>query len=342
MLVEALADDLPAGIPIAVYLLERLVRTFQRFKSVEVLSAEILPGKVIALKLSKPRNLAFKTGMFIYINVPAIAQFEWHPFSLTSPTNACHLNVHIKVCGDWTEALYNRVKRCSGVTSRCTNENEIVQQLSEVRSARTEVLPAVSCPGSPLVWQPSASPRLGRFIGEGSMTNALYDGMINKKFVALPESVTGKPVSPRVNNPTKQPIQGHRGGTIPSPRTPRQSSHPDMTDSLYKCAAENNAQRKDSFAVDLSHVPSSPRPPELEGGCSSLTLKIDGPFGAPVQGFKEHSVLLLVGAGIGVTPFAGILSDLVYRIRQSKSTGQPGSNVLIPGKLTDLESHDTT
>ncbi|XP_072951105.1 respiratory burst oxidase homolog protein A-like [Typha angustifolia] len=43
-------------------------------------------------------------------------------------------------------------------------------------------------------------------------------------------------------------------------------------------------------------------------------LLIDGPYGAPAQDYKNYDVLLLVGLGIGATPFISILKDLLNSI----------------------------
>ena len=59
-----------------------------------------------------------------------------------------------------------------------------------------------------------------------------------------------------------------------------------------------------------------------------MKLLLDGPFGAPAQGYRDYSVLLLVGAGIGVTPFASVLSDLVHRIGQMARGAKPVSSIL--------------
>lgn len=45
---------------------------------------------------------------------------------------------------------------------------------------------------------------------------------------------------------------------------------------------------------------------------------IDGPFGAPCQNYKDYSVVLLVGAGIGVTPFASVLNELLHTMNLYK------------------------
>ena len=42
-------------------------------------------------------------------------------------------------------------------------------------------------------------------------------------------------------------------------------------------------------------------------------VRIDGPYGAPAEGFSGCEVAVLIGAGIGVTPFASILKHIWYR-----------------------------
>jgi hypothetical protein len=41
---------------------------------------------------------------------------------------------------------------------------------------------------------------------------------------------------------------------------------------------------------------------------------IDGPFGSASEDFQKYEVAVLVGAGIGVTPFASILKSIWYRV----------------------------
>ena len=45
---------------------------------------------------------------------------------------------------------------------------------------------------------------------------------------------------------------------------------------------------------------------------------IDGPFGAPAQNYKKYDILLLIGLGIGATPFISILKDLLHNLKSSK------------------------
>ncbi|KAH6807101.1 Riboflavin synthase-like superfamily protein [Perilla frutescens var. frutescens] len=44
-------------------------------------------------------------------------------------------------------------------------------------------------------------------------------------------------------------------------------------------------------------------------------LLVDGPYGAPAQDYQNYDVLLLVGLGIGATPFISILKDLLNNTR---------------------------
>jgi dual oxidase len=46
-------------------------------------------------------------------------------------------------------------------------------------------------------------------------------------------------------------------------------------------------------------------------------LRIDGPFASGQQLWDSYGTLVLVGEGIGVTPFASIIKDFIYRLRAS-------------------------
>ncbi|KAG6354162.1 hypothetical protein INS49_004766 [Diaporthe citri] len=59
-----------------------------------------------------------------------------------------------------------------------------------------------------------------------------------------------------------------------------------------------------------------------ESGKAEIEIGINGPFGAPAQRFYDFSHTIVVGAGIGVTPFSGILADL--QARDDAAHGHPG------------------
>ncbi|KAK3356823.1 FAD-binding domain-containing protein [Lasiosphaeria hispida] len=52
---------------------------------------------------------------------------------------------------------------------------------------------------------------------------------------------------------------------------------------------------------------------DASGRGAKIEVGIHGPFGAPAQRFYDFSHTIIVGSGIGVTPFSGILADLQAR-----------------------------
>ncbi|GAA5939361.1 hypothetical protein JCM1841_006714 [Sporobolomyces salmonicolor] len=55
----------------------------------------------------------------------------------------------------------------------------------------------------------------------------------------------------------------------------------------------------------------------LAAGGMMPVLRVDGPFGAPAEDVFKAEVAVLVGTGIGVTPFASILKNIWYKQRQN-------------------------
>ena len=49
----------------------------------------------------------------------------------------------------------------------------------------------------------------------------------------------------------------------------------------------------------------------------SVQLYLDGPYGEGHQDWYRYEVAVLVGGGIGVTPFASILKDIRHKSRSS-------------------------
>ena len=49
-------------------------------------------------------------------------------------------------------------------------------------------------------------------------------------------------------------------------------------------------------------------------------VMVDGPFGSASEDFLNYETVLLVGAGIGVTPFASILKNIWYRMNNFNSS----------------------
>jgi len=53
------------------------------------------------------------------------------------------------------------------------------------------------------------------------------------------------------------------------------------------------------------------------------SVYIDGPYGAPAQDFTRYKVAILIGAGIGVTPFAAVIKNIQYIFKTWRTVDQP-------------------
>ena len=59
----------------------------------------------------------------------------------------------------------------------------------------------------------------------------------------------------------------------------------------------------------------------LRGTKSHAKIKLQGPFGGGNQDWYKFEVAVMIGAGIGITPYASILNDLVYGTSTNKFSG---------------------
>ncbi len=97
-------------VPFIIFLLEKIFRMAlsmsEKGKS-WVTTGVILPSRVVCLYIKRPPHFAFKPGDYIFINIPTIATFEWHPFTISSaPEQSEEISLHIRVVGHWTNKLY--------------------------------------------------------------------------------------------------------------------------------------------------------------------------------------------------------------------------------------------
>jgi hypothetical protein len=59
----------------------------------------------------------------------------------------------------------------------------------------------------------------------------------------------------------------------------------------------------------------------------AVVLQVAGPFGAPAQKVWQYEVVMVVGAGIGVTPFASILRSVQLRTQQRQALLRTGAKL---------------
>lgn len=95
------------GLMLTTELLVRVCRFFSSNGRTTVLKGVILPSKVIHLVLKRPPDFDYHPGDYIFLNIPCLARFEWHPFTISSaPENSDVIWLHIRTFGEWTNHLY--------------------------------------------------------------------------------------------------------------------------------------------------------------------------------------------------------------------------------------------
>lgn len=99
--------------PILLFLIDRKSRValYAKAGNVKILKVK-LDKKSVALKFTKPKTFIFHNpGMYLYLNVPELSTFEWHPFTITAAPGDDFLSVNIRTVGDWTTALYQLLEK---------------------------------------------------------------------------------------------------------------------------------------------------------------------------------------------------------------------------------------
>uniref|UniRef100_A0A3P9MCW9 NADPH oxidase, EF-hand calcium binding domain 5 n=1 Tax=Oryzias latipes TaxID=8090 RepID=A0A3P9MCW9_ORYLA len=109
-------------VPGLLFLLEKIVGiAVSRMGGLYIVEVNLLPSKVTHLVIKRPQFFHFKPGDYIYINIPVIAKYEWHPFTISSaPEQSDTLWLHVRSMGQWTNRLYEYFRQtdsmelCSG------------------------------------------------------------------------------------------------------------------------------------------------------------------------------------------------------------------------------------
>lgn len=96
-----------AALPIAGYVIERIIRTARTNRAIPVNALEPLTSGVTRLALQLPDGFKYRTGDYVFIKYPEVSKHEWHPFTVTTcPEETGRLSVHVRGLGNWTKRLY--------------------------------------------------------------------------------------------------------------------------------------------------------------------------------------------------------------------------------------------
>jgi Ca2+-binding EF-hand superfamily protein/predicted ferric reductase len=276
-----------------------LIEVIRRMKCVNrlrlgktyLLDAKTLPSNVTHLVIKRPKKFNFKAGDYVFLNIPSIAGFEWHPFTISSPPEEKeYIWLHVRAVGNWTKRLFNFIEHITTFkkTSRATasarkgmrkfisTQNRRVTQEKAIQKARREEELEAK--------QRKRKESLQRAI-EASKLDAWSrsksgDVMVQKNVLKLFDWRT------------------IRNGVAPELNVTMVESGPPASQLDPPPVKEKDK----STVVEVE-----------ESGVSSIQVYLDGPYGAPATDIFNTDHAVLIAAGIGVTPFACILQSIMNR-----------------------------
>ncbi|XP_049761768.1 NADPH oxidase 5 isoform X1 [Elephas maximus indicus] len=99
-------------VPGILFLLEKVIGlVVSRMAAVCIVEVNLLPSKVTHLIIKRPPLFHYRPGDYLYLNIPSIARYEWHPFTISSaPEQKDTIWLHIRSQGQWTNRLCESFK----------------------------------------------------------------------------------------------------------------------------------------------------------------------------------------------------------------------------------------
>ncbi|XP_072471291.1 NADPH oxidase 5 isoform X2 [Notamacropus eugenii] len=131
-------------VPGLLFFLEKVVGlVLSRMGTVCIVEVNLLSSKVTHLVISRPPFFHYKPGDYVYLNIPAIAKYEWHPFTISSaPEQEGTIWLHIRSQGQWTNRLYEYFKASGPI---CSGSKRLTQSLKLRRSQKkSQVFPSLN------------------------------------------------------------------------------------------------------------------------------------------------------------------------------------------------------
>ncbi|XP_063268977.1 NADPH oxidase 5 [Prinia subflava] len=349
-------------IPGSLFVLEKVLGwAWRRAGDLHILEAKLLPSKVTHLVIQRPKSFRFQPGDYVYLNVPAIAAYEWHPFSISSaPEQPETLWLHIRALGQWTNKLYEYFQQLESRgpepnppgKSRGGRRSRHWEQVglwdwdqrdgaagsgvdptgSSQFAARESLGMGIPClSGLEGPWNGNLCPVEWEFVSHGIEIYVLQNGILcpmEWEFVSLQ----------RVTQSWQRDTKSHAGSVAlgrdraveltafraSGAALPGEDPEQGWLELRVRSGGKTPKSREFGECLEWGMVsaPLSPQgsaPGETQRSCS-VKCFLDGPYGTPSRRIftSEHAVL--IGAGIGITPFASILQSIMFRYRRRRQS----------------------
>ncbi|KXH60067.1 FAD-binding domain-containing protein [Colletotrichum nymphaeae SA-01] len=108
------------AVPTLLILVERVVRVGTGFHRIRA-TLTVLDGETVEVAATIPseRMWKYRAGQYVFLQVPAISAFQWHPFTV-SICKGREFRLHIKTDGNWTKRLRDLGGKGEGAADAAT------------------------------------------------------------------------------------------------------------------------------------------------------------------------------------------------------------------------------
>ncbi|KAG7109410.1 NADPH oxidase 1 like protein [Verticillium longisporum] len=128
------------------YVIERIYREVRARRTTEITRVIRHPYDVIELQFNKP-SFRYKAGQWLFLQVPSISKYQWHPFTITSCPHDPYVSIHVRQVGDFTYSLGDAVGVGSGSSQSKLLEDNDPLALFEVVLQMGQQMPSVRIDG---------------------------------------------------------------------------------------------------------------------------------------------------------------------------------------------------
>nr|XP_053626979.1 NADPH oxidase 5-like [Cherax quadricarinatus] len=363
-------------LPGTAFLLETCLRVLQVCTAkgqTRTISGTKLPSQVMKVLIRRPKDFDFQPGEYVFLNIPSIARYEWHPFTISSaPEQEDVFTVHIRSVGEWTKRVYemfiNDKTETDGKDTSENHKNEISGILNPAftsdRETETTGDTAIEVEGE----SDGIAGKGHRYVNnlqEFNRKMSVYSrpaALLNVEAeqkppiipVILKSPVSQKPIERKKSSSLsdlaalKAELMGLQAVTTDSGHSSLNGSNSSL-DSLsdQQCSVTlqhqqcNQYQRKNE--ENRLRQPLATHKLHVQSVHKKIEVHVDGPYGTPSTRIFSVTHAVLVGAGIGVTPFASILQSVMMRYRAAKAPCpycQVPSCLALPSTLRKLRKVD--
>ena len=129
-----------AGVSMAGFGVEQLLRLRRRAPASRLLAVQALRSGVTRLEIERPPGFDFAPADYVFLRIPAIARHEWHPFTISSAPEHSHLSVHVRALGNWSRALRDLAESETGRALTCYVDGPYGSPSAHIFRSRVAVL----------------------------------------------------------------------------------------------------------------------------------------------------------------------------------------------------------